>query len=138
MSDRPAGDGHLGDEQHEVRRASAGRLELVLTHLRRGAAWVYVLHVRLLPGPRTFQHSFREGDALALLGLTPRPRCPYFRAGCIFAGCYYRELPDDEAAAQRLFDQALAHLQEVIAHLVQGAWLAEDIGLSVTRSPASS
>lgn len=133
-----SGDGHTGDEQHEVRRARAGRLELVLTRLRRGAAWCFVLHVRLLPGQRSFQHSFREGDALALLGLTPRPRCPYFRAGCIFAGCYYRELPDDATAAQQLVDRALASLQEAIAHLVHGAWLAEDIGLAVTKSPASS
>ncbi|MBI4507840.1 MAG: hypothetical protein HY691_20100 [Chloroflexi bacterium] len=132
------GDGHSGDEQHEVRRAGAGRLELVLTRVRRGDAWLYVLHVRLLSGQRSFQHSFREGDALALLGLTPRPRCPYFRAGCVFAGCHYRELPDDDAAAQPLFDRALASLQEAIAHLVQGAWLAEDVGLPFTRSPTSS
>ncbi len=126
--------GHLGQTDQEVKRASKGRIEAVLSLLDTGERQIYVLHVRLLPQVRTLRRRFREVDALRLMGFTPRPECPYFPYQCFYAGCYYRELGEasDEAAKQRfeeVFDNALDSLAEAIEHILAGAWLAEEMGL---------
>ena len=127
-------EGHLGQADQELKRASKGRIEAVLSLLDTGEQQLYVLHVRLLPQARTLRRRFREVDALRLMGFTPRPECHYFPYQCFYAGCYYRELgiaPDD-ATRQRfeeIFDKSLDSLAEAIEHILAGAWLAEDIGL---------
>ena len=126
--------GHLGQTDQEVKRASKGRIEAALSLLETGERQIYVLHVRLLPQVRTLRRRFREVDALRLMGFTPRPECPYFPYQCFYAGCYYRELGEasDEAAKQRfeeVFDNALDSLAEAIEHILAGAWLAEEMGL---------
>ncbi len=127
-------EGHLGHTDKEIRRASKGRIEAVLSLLDTGEQQLYVLHVRLLPQARTLRRRFREVDALRLMGFTPRPECPYFPYQCFYAGCYYRELGEapDEATRERfteIFDKALDSLGEAIESILAGAWLAEDIGL---------
>jgi hypothetical protein len=127
-------DGHTGTAQHELKRGSKGRIEAVLSLLDTGEKQIYVLHLRFLPQVRTLRRRFREGDALRLLGFTPRPDCPFFPVQCFYAGCYYRELGEgpDEAAREtykRTFDQALDNLATIIEHFLAGAWLAEEIGL---------
>ena len=130
----PATDGHTGHSDQEVKRASKGRVEAVLSVLDSGARQTYVLHVRLLPQVRTLRRRFREVHALRLLGFAPQPKCPYFPYQCFYAGCYYRELGEapDEATRQRFeetFDKSLDSLAEAIEHILAGAWLAEEIGL---------
>ena len=127
-------EGHIGHADHELKRASKGRIEAVLSLLDTGERHIYVLHVRLLPQARTLRRRFREVDALRLMGFTPRPECPYFPYQCFYAGCYYRELGEaaDDTARQRyegIFDSALDSLAEAIEHILAGAWLAEEIGL---------
>jgi hypothetical protein len=127
-------EGHLGQTDEELKRASQGRIEAVLSLLNTGEQQLYVLHVRLLPQARTLRRRFREVDALRLMGFTPRPECPYFPYQCFYAGCYYRELGEaaDEATRRRyeeIFDKALDSLAEAIENILAGAWLAEDIGL---------
>ena len=127
-------EGHLGQADQELKRASKGRIEAALSLLDTGERQIYVLHVRLLPQARTLRRRFREVDALRLMGFTPRPECPYFPYQCFYAGCYYRELGEasDEAAKRRfeeVFDNALDSLAEAIEHILAGAWLAEEMGL---------
>ena len=127
-------EGHLGHADQELKRASKGRIEAVLSLLDTGERQLYVLHVRLLPQARTLRRRFREVDALRLMGFTPRPECPYFPYQCFYAGCYYRELGEAPDAATRerfagIFDKALDSLGEAIESILAGAWLAEDIGL---------
>ena len=127
-------EGHLGHTDEELRRASKGRIEAVLSVLDTGEQQIYVLHVRLLPQVRTLRRRFREVDALRLMGFTPRPECPYFPYQCFYAGCYYRELgeaPDDATRQQyeEIFDKVLDSLGEAIESFLAGAWLAEEIGL---------
>ena len=127
-------EGHLGQSDQELRRASQGRIEAVLSLLDTGERQLYVLHVRLLPQARTLRRRFREVDALRLMGFTPRPECPYFPYQCFYAGCYFRELGEalDEAARQRfelVFDRTLESLGEAVESILAGAWLAEEIGL---------
>lgn len=127
-------EGHLGQADHELKRASQGRIEAVLSLLDTGERQIYVLHVRLLPQARTLRRRFREVDALRLMGFTPRPECPYFPYQCFYAGCYYRELGEapDDAERERfaeIFENALDSLAEAIEHILAGAWLAEEMGL---------
>ncbi len=127
-------EGHLGRENVPVRRDSQGRRETVLSILDSGSERLAVLHIRLLPQARALRRRFREVDALRLMGFTPRPECPFFPYQCFYAGCYYRELgtvvtPDEQAAYEALFDRVLAHLEEAIEHFLQGAWVAEAMGL---------
>lgn len=127
-------EGHLGQADEELKRASKGRIEAVLSLLDTGEQQIYVLHVRLLPQARTLRRRFREVDALRLMGFTPRPECPYFPYQCFYAGCYYRELGEaaDDATRERysdIFDRSLDSLAEAIEHILAGAWLAEEIGL---------
>ena len=127
-------EGHIGQSDQELKRASKGRIEAVLSLLGTGEQQIYVLHVRLLPQARTLRRRFREVDALRLMGFTPRPECPYFPYQCFYAGCYYRELGEapDDATRQRyeaIFDKALDSLGEAIENILAGAWLAEEIGL---------
>jgi hypothetical protein len=129
-----ADDGHTGDQSEEVRRGSAGRLDLVLARLRRSDEAAFVLHVRLRPGARSFAHRFREGDALRMMGLRPNPACPFFPVACFYGGCYFRVLgpagdPDAEAHAVAVFERALQDLPTAAERLLASAWLAEDIGL---------
>ena len=101
-------EGHLGQADQELKRASKGRIEAVLSLLDTGEQQLYVLHVRLLPQARTLRRRFREVDALRLMGFTPRPECHYFPYQCFYAGCYYRELgiaPDD--ATRQRFEEDL-------------------------------
>ena len=127
-------EGHLGQADKELNRASKGRIEAVLSLLNTGERQIYVLHVRLLPQARALRRRFREVDALRLMGFTPRPECSYFPYQCFYAGCYYRELGEapDEATKMRfeeVFDNALESLAEAIEHFLAGAWLAEEMGL---------
>lgn len=129
-------EGHLGQSNEELKRASKGRIEAVLSLLDTGERQVYVLHVRLLPQARTLRRRFREVDALRLMGFTPRPECPYFPYQCFYAGCYYRELgeaPDDATREryEQIFDKVLDSLGEAIESFLAGAWLAEEIGLQL-------
>ena len=130
----PQTEGHVGQTDQELRRASKGRIEAVLSLLDTGEQQIFVLHVRLLPQARTLRRRFREVDALRLMGFTPRPECSYFPYQCFYAGCYYRELgeaPDDTTREryEQIFDKALDSLGEAIESFLAGAWLAEEIGL---------
>ena len=58
-------EGHLGQADQELKRASKGRIEAVLSLLDTGEQQLYVLHVRLLPQARTLRRRFREVDACA-------------------------------------------------------------------------
>ncbi len=135
MAQRPSS-AHQGEAQRELRRAQTARFEAVLSELVQGGqAWA-VLHVRLTPQPRSRTHRFRESDALAWLGFQPWSQCPFFPVGCFFGGCYYRVIgplatADDRARAEALFEQVVARLDQILDHLVQGARLAEEIGLGV-------
>ena len=110
-----------------LKRESVGRLDAILSQASPEAGGVRAIHVRLRPAARSFGRRFREGDALRLLGFTPRPECHFFPVGCFYGGCYYRVL--DESAADELFDKVVAGLTGTVESLVQAAWSAEDIGL---------
>ena len=115
MRRAPIAELKCGDSLHgdgtAIKRASVGRLDAMLSQA--GSDGIRAIHVRLRPAARSFGRRFREGDALRLLGFTPRPECHFFPVGCFYGGCYYRVL-GDEAPAEEIFDKVVGGLTSTV------------------------